>query len=611
MTDRKLRNIAIIAHVDHGKTTLVDKLLTQSNTFDERFKAEERMMDSNDLERERGITISSKNTAITWQDYHINIVDTPGHSDFGGEVERVLSMVDSVLLLVDAVDGPMPQTRFVTQKAFEQGLNPIVVVNKIDRPSARPDWVIDQVFDLFDRLGASEEQLDFSVIYASAIKGFASLDYPPNPKDTDMTALFETVIDKVPQPEVEADKPFQMQITALDYSSFLGAIGIGRIKQGSLSKNMTVSLINPKGEKRNVKIGQILGFHGLEKTEISDASAGDIVCVVGIEPIHISDTLCDIKSPQALPPLKVDEPTVSMTFRVNNSPTAGRDGKFVTSRLIGERLQKELIYNVALRVEDTDDASVFNVSGRGELHLSILIENMRREGFELCVGRPQVIFKEIDGVLCEPFEQLTVDVEEQHQGAVMENLGLRKGECVNMQPDGKGRIRLDYIIPSRGLLGFRTEFLTLTTGTGLWYSIFDEYAPFKGKKNEKIAQRNNGSLISNGAGKATAYSIFNLQKSGKFFIGHGEEVYEGMVLGIHSRDNDLVINVTKGKQLTNVRAAGTDENLVLTPPLKFDLEQAIELIKNDELVEVTPNHLRIRKKVLLETERKKYSRQAK
>lgn len=611
MDTQKLRNIAIIAHVDHGKTTLVDKLLMQSNTFDERFQPQERMMDSNDLEKERGITISAKNTAIKWQDYRINIVDTPGHADFGGEVERVLSMVDSVLLLVDAVDGPMPQTRFVTQKAFEQGLKPIVVINKIDRPQARPDWVIDQVFDLFDRLDANDEQLDFSIIYTSAIKGIASLHYPAKPEDTDMSCLFQCIIDMVSPPNVDIDGPLQMQITALDYSNFLGAIGIGRIKRGGITKNMMVSLIEPDGKKRHVKVGQILGFHGLERNEINSALAGDIVGVVGIDPISISDTLCDPKCPEPLTPLKVDEPTVSMTFCVNNSPTAGQDGQFVTSRLISDRLQKELIYNVALRVENTDDASVFKVSGRGELHLSVLIENMRREGFELCVGRPQVITKEIDGVLCEPFEQLTLDIEQQHQGTVMECLGLRRGECISMQPDNHGRTRLEYIIPSRGLLGFRTEFLTLTTGTGLWYSIFDQYAPFKGNKNEQLAQRNNGSLISNGVGKATAYSIFNLQKSGKFFIAPGEAVYEGMVLGIHSRDNDLVVNVTKGKQLTNIRAAGSDENIILTPPLKFDLDQAIELIKNDELVEITPNHLRIRKKLLSEIERKKHSRQAK
>lgn len=611
MKTEKLRNIAIIAHVDHGKTTLIDKLLMQSNTFDEHFKAEERMMDSNELEKERGITIQAKNTAIIWQDYRLNIVDTPGHADFGGEVERVLSMVDSVLLLVDAVDGPMPQTRFVTQKAFEQGLNPMVVINKIDRPSARPNWVIDQVFDLFDNLCANDQQLDFSIVYTSAIQGIASLHYPPRPEDKNMQALFQAMVDRVPPPEVDIDGALQMQITALDYSNFLGAIGIGKIKRGRMSKNMMASLVKPDGHKRNVKIGQIFGFHGLNKNEVEHATAGDIVGIVGIDPIHISDTLCDLQYPDPLPPLKVDEPTVSMTFCVNNSPTAGQDGEFVTSRLISDRLQKELIHNVALRVENTEDASVFKVSGRGELHLSILIENMRREGFELCVGRPQVITKIIDGVLCEPFEQLTLDIEKQHQGAVMECLGLRKGECVNMQSDNADRTRLDYTIPAHGLLGFRTEFLTLTTGTGLWYSIFDKYAPFKGTKGTEITGRNNGSLISNGVGKATAYAIFNLQKSGKFFIAPGEYVYEGMVLGIHSRDNDLVVNVTKGKQLTNIRAARSDENLILTPPLKFDLDQAIELMKNDELVEVTPNFLRIRKKLLSEIERKKQNRHPK
>ena len=596
----KLRNIAIIAHVDHGKTTLVDKLLSQSQTFDDRFQATDRMMDSNDLEKERGITISSKNTAINWGDYRINIVDTPGHADFGGEVERVLSMVDSVLLLVDAVDGPMPQTRFVTKKAFEQGLNPIVVINKIDRPSARPDWVIDQVFELFDQLGATEEQLDFPVIYASALGGYASED--DSVRDGNMTPMFEVIIDKAPAPKVDIDGPFQMQITSLDYSSFVGAIGIGRIERGFAKKNMQNALVTPDGSKRNVKIVQLLGFSGLERHEVNSATAGDIVGVVGIENISISDTLCDPSKIEPLPPLSVDEPTVSMAFRVNDSPFAGLNGKYITSRNIRERLDKELIYNVALRVENTDDSSEFLVSGRGELHLSILIETMRREGFELSVGRPQVILKELDGKVCEPFEELTVDVESVHQGSVMEKLGERKAELTNMTPDGKGRVKLDFIIPARGLIGFRTEFLTATTGTGLMYSSFDSYRP---QKEGKIGQRTNGSLISMNQGKSVAYAIFNLQKSGKFFVGHGEDVYEGMVVGINSRDKDLVINVLKGKQLTNVRASGTDEAVALIPKISLDLEQALEFIDDDELVEVTPSHIRIRKRLLTENQRKR------
>ena len=595
-----LRNIAIIAHVDHGKTTLVDKLLSQSQTFDDRFQATERMMDSNDLEKERGITISSKNTAIKWRDYRINIVDTPGHADFGGEVERVLSMVDSVLLLVDAVDGPMPQTRFVTKKAFEQGLNPIVVINKIDRPSARPDWVIDQVFDLFDQLGATEEQLDFPVIYASALGGYASED--DDVRDGDMTPMFEVIVNKVPAPNVDLDGPFQMQITSLDYSSFVGAIGIGRIERGIAKKNMQNVLVSPDGSKRNIKIVQLLSFNGLERHEVSSANAGDIVGIVGIENISISDTICDSTKVEALPPLSVDEPTVSMAFRVNDSPFAGLDGKYITSRNIRERLDKELIYNVALRVENTQDSSEFLVSGRGELHLSILIETMRREGFELSVGRPQVILKEIEGVICEPFEDLTVDVESVHQGSVMEKLGERKAELTNMTPDGKGRVKLDFMIPARGLIGFRTEFLTATTGTGLMYSTFDSYRP---QKEGKIGQRTNGSLISMNQGKSVAYAIFNLQKSGKFFVGHGEDIYEGMVVGINTRDKDLVINVMKGKQLTNVRASGTDEAVALTPKITLDLEQALEFIDDDELVEVTPNNIRIRKRLLTENQRKR------
>ena len=595
-----LRNIAIIAHVDHGKTTLVDKLLSQSQTFDERFQATDRMMDSNDLEKERGITISSKNTAIKWGDYRINIVDTPGHADFGGEVERVLSMVDSVLLLVDATDGPMPQTRFVTKKAFEQGLNPIVVINKIDRDSSRPDWVIDQVFELFDQLGATEEQLDFPVIYASALGGYASED--DSVRDGNMTPMFELIIDKAPAPKVDINGPFQMQITSLDYSSFVGAIGIGRIERGIAKKNMQNVLIAPDGSKRNVKIVQLLGFNGLDRHEVNSANAGDIVGIVGIENISISDTICDSSSVEALPPLSVDEPTVSMAFRVNDSPFAGLDGKYITSRNIRERLDKELIYNVALRVENTQDSSEFLVSGRGELHLSILIETMRREGFELSVGRPQVILKEVNGTICEPFEDLTVDVESVHQGSVMEKLGERKAELTNMTPDGKGRVKLDFIIPARGLIGFRTEFLTATTGTGLMYSSFDSYRP---QKDGKIGQRTNGSLISMNQGKSVAYAIFNLQKSGKFFVGHGEDIYEGMVVGINTRDKDLVINVMKGKQLTNVRASGTDEAVALTPKISLDLEQALEFIDDDELVEVTPHNIRIRKRLLTENQRKR------
>ncbi len=595
-----LRNIAIIAHVDHGKTTLVDKLLSQSQTFDERFQATDRMMDSNDLEKERGITISSKNTAINWGEYRINIVDTPGHADFGGEVERILSMVDSVLLLVDAVDGPMPQTRFVTKKAFEQGLNPIVVINKIDRPSARPDWVIDQVFELFDQLDATEEQLDFPVIYASALGGYASED--DSIRDGDMTPMFEVIIDQAPAPNVDLDGPFQMQITSLDYSSFVGAIGIGRIERGVAKKNMQNVLIAPDGSKRNIKIVQLLSFNGLERHEINSANAGDIVGIVGIENISISDTICEPSKIDPLPPLSVDEPTVSMAFRVNDSPFAGLDGKYITSRNIRERLDKELIYNVALRVENTQDSSEFLVSGRGELHLSILIETMRREGFELSVGRPQVILKEIDGIVCEPFEELTVDVESTHQGSVMEKLGERKAELTNMSPDGKGRVKLDFIIPARGLIGFRTEFLTATTGTGLMYSSFDSYKP---QKDGKIGQRTNGSLISMNQGKSVAYAIFNLQKSGKFFVGHGEDLYEGMVVGINARNKDLVINVMKGKQLTNVRASGSDEAVALTPKISLDLEQALEFIDDDELVEVTPNHISIRKRLLTENQRKR------
>jgi GTP-binding protein len=596
----KLRNIAIIAHVDHGKTTLVDKLLEQSETFEERFESTDRMMDSNDLEKERGITISSKNTAIKWKDYHINIVDTPGHADFGGEVERVLSMVDSVLLLVDAQEGPMPQTRFVTKKAFDQGLNPIVVINKIDKDAARPDWVIDQVFELFDQLGATDEQLDFPVIYASSINGYASLE--DDVRSGDMTPMFEVIVDKVKAPEVDINAPLQMQITALDYSSFVGAIGIGRITRGTIKKNQQVVVVDANGVERKAKIANLQGFLGLDKVEVKSSEAGNIVCITGIEGLSISDTVCDPETIEALPPLSVDEPTVSMAFRVNDSPFAGQDGKFITSRNIRDRLDKELIYNVALRVENTQDPSEFIVSGRGELHLSILIETMRREGFELAVGRPQVILKEIDGVICEPFEDLTIDVESQHQGTVMEKLGERKADLTNMAPDGNGRVKLEFNIPARGLIGFRTEFLTATTGTGLMNSTFDAYKP---QKTGEIGQRSNGSLISMNQGKAVAYAIFNLQKSGKFFVEHNTDVYEGMVVGIHARDKDLVINVMKGKQLTNVRASGTDEAVSLTPAIKLDLEQALEFIDDDELVEVTPHSTRIRKRLLKEVERKR------
>lgn len=602
----KLRNIAIIAHVDHGKTTLVDQLLRQSGTIEERDQVGvERIMDSNDQEKERGITITSKNTAVKWKDYRINIVDTPGHADFGGEVERILSMVDCVLLLVDAVDGPMPQTRFVTQKAFELGLKPIVVINKVDRPSARPDWVVDQTFDLFDRLGATDEQLDFPIVYASALKGFASLDLNTIEESNDMEVLFQTIVDKVSPPDVSQDGPFQMQIVSLDYSTYVGVIGIGRIKRGQIKTNMAVTIIDREGNKRNGRILQLLGFMGLDRTEVPEAFAGNIVAITGIDKLKISDTICDPACVEALPPVAVDEPTVTMTFQVNKSPFAGRDGKFLTSRQIGERLEQELIHNVALRVEPTEDPDKFKVSGRGELHLSVLIETMRREGYELGVSRPEVIVKEVDGVLQEPYEQLTVDVEEAHQGAVMETLGERGGTLENMMPDGKGRVRIDYIIPARGLIGLRTQFMTATSGTGLMYKVFDHYGPVK---SGGLAVRNNGVLISNGMGKCLAYALFNLQERGRLFVGHGDEVYEGSVIGIHSRNNDLVVNPLKAKQLTNIRAAGTDENLLLVPPIKMSLEQALEFIDDDELVEVTPNFIRVRKKELKEHERKRSSR---
>ncbi len=599
----KLRNIAIIAHVDHGKTTLVDELLQQSGTLVQRGEAAERIMDSNDLEKERGITILSKNTAIKWNDYRINIVDTPGHADFGGEVERIMSMVDSVLLLVDAVDGPMPQTRFVTQKAFAQGLKPVVVVNKIDRPGARPDWVIDQIFDLFDKLGATDEQLDFPVIYASALNGYASED--DSVREGDMEPLFKAIVEHVDHPQVEIEGPTQMQVTSLDYSSYVGAIAVGRVSRGKIQKNQQLVSIDTEGKTHRVKVGQVLGYMGLERTEVEEATAGDIIAITGIGEPNISDTLCDPDHVEALPPLTVDEPTVNMTFQVNTSPFAGKEGKFVTSRQILERLEKELIHNVALRVEQLDDADKFKVSGRGELHLSVLIETMRREGFEMAVSRPEVIMKEVDGVMMEPYENLTVDIEEEHQGAIMERLGERKAEMRDMQLDGAGRVRIDFYIPSRGLIGFQTEFMTATSGSGLIYHTFDAYGPaFKGK----LAQRHSGVLISNGTGKALGYALFNFQERGRLFIGHGVEVYEGMVIGIHARDNDLTVNPLKGKQLTNVRASGTDENIQLSPPIVMTLEQSLEFIDDDELVEVTPESIRIRKKYLTENERKRASR---
>ena len=598
-----LRNIAIIAHVDHGKTTLVDALLRQSGTLERKELDSERIMDSNDQEKERGITILAKNTAINWNGYHINIVDTPGHADFGGEVERVMSMVDSVLLLVDAVDGPMPQTRFVTQKAFQAGLRPIVVVNKIDRPGARPDWVIDQVFDLFDSLGATEEQLDFPFVYASAINGIAGLD--PEEMAEDLTPLFQTIVDRVPTPEVDLDGPFQMQISALDYNSFLGVIGIGRIRRGKIKANSPVIAIDAEGKKRNGRILKIMGHHGLQRVEVADAQAGDIVCISGFDPLFISDTLCDPQNVEAMTPLTVDEPTVSMTFQVNDSPFAGKEGKFVTSRNIKERLEKELLHNVALRVEEGDSADKFKVSGRGELHLSVLIETMRREGFELGISRPEVVIKEVDGEKQEPYENVTIDIEEDHQGAVMEQMGLRKGDLSNMVPDGKGRVRLEYTIPARGLIGFRNSFLTLTSGSGIMTSTFSHYGPIKAGE---VGQRQNGVLVSMATGKALTYSLETLQDRGKLFLEPGQEIYEGQLAGIHSRDNDLVINPTKGKKLDNMRASGKDETIQLFPPVKFTLEQALEFIDDDELVEVTPKSIRLRKKVLNENERKRASK---
>jgi GTP-binding protein len=599
----KLRNIAIIAHVDHGKTTLVDQLLRQSGTLDVRKAAPERVMDSNPLERERGITILAKNTAIRWRDYRINIVDTPGHADFGGEVERVLSMVDSVLLLVDAVDGPMPQTRFVTQKAFAHGLRPIVVINKIDRDEARPGWVLDQTFDLFDKLGASEAQLDFPVVYASALRGFAGNE--PTQLAADMTPLFEAIVAHCPPPDVDENGPLQLQVSQLDYSSYVGSIGIGRIKRGRIRRNSPVTVVDRDGKARNERIIQVLGFLGLDRIEVEEASAGDIVAFAGIERPEISDTICDPGSPQALPPLVVDEPTISMTFEVNTSPFCGKEGKFVTSRQIRERLLREVMHNVALRVEETEDPDKFRVFGRGELHLGVLLENMRREGYELAVSRPRVVVKEIDGQQCEPYETLAVDLDESSQGAVMQALGERGAQLTGMQPDGKGRVRLDYVVPSRGLIGFQTDFRTLTSGTGLMHHIFDHFGPVL---QREIGQRQNGVLVSNAQGKALAYALFNLQERGKLMIGHGDEVYEGQVVGIHSRDNDLVVNPLKAKKLTNIRAAGRDENIILVPPIRYTLEQAMEFIADDELVEVTPSQIRLRKRALKEHERKRAGR---
>jgi GTP-binding protein len=601
----KIRNIAIIAHVDHGKTTLVDQLLRQSGTLASRNDMQERVLDSNDLERERGITILAKNTALEWNGYRINIIDTPGHADFGGEVERVLSMADSVLLLVDAVDGPMPQTRFVTQKALARGLRPIVVINKIDRDGARPHWVLDRTFDLFDRLGASDEQLDFPVVYTSAKLGYSGLD--THCAGGNMHVLLETIVRHVPAPAVDPDGPFQMQISALDYNNYLGVIGIGRITRGHVASNTPVVIIGEGGNRRRGRVLQLFRLLGLERCEIDEASAGDIIAVSGMDELDISDTLCNPDHADALPALKVDEPTLTMTFQINDSPFNGRDGKYVTSRQIRERLQKELKHNVSLRVEETDDPDKFRVAGRGELHLSILIENMRREGYEFSVSRPEVVFREEGGQRLEPYEQLTVDMEEQYQGAVMEMLGKRGGELLDMLPDGKGRVRLDYSIPARGIIGFRTEYLTATAGTGLLYHVFDRYGPFRKSISN---QRVNGVLISNGEGKALAYALFNLQERGQLLVEPGTEVYAGMIIGIHSRDNDLVVNPLKGKQLTNIRAAGKDDNVLLTPPLKLSLERAMGFINDDELVEVTPSSIRLRKKLLNEHERKRASREA-
>ena len=607
MTDTPLglRNIAIIAHVDHGKTTLVDKLLNQSGTLGRRDEAAVRVMDSNDLERERGITILAKNTAVRWGDFYINIVDTPGHADFGGEVERILSMVDSVLLLVDAVEGPMPQTRFVTAKALALGLRPIVVINKVDRNGARPEWALDQTFDLFDRLDATDEQLDFPVVYASALEGWASLASAE--RGSDMAPLFQTIVDFVPPPEVDRDGPFQLQVSALNYSSYVGVIGIGRVQRGRIARNSAVTVVDAAGETHNERILQLFGFHGLERIEWDEAVAGQIIAFTGLTELHISDTVCAPDKVDALPALVVDEPTMTMTFQVNDSPFAGREGKFVTSRNLGERLQQELIHNVALRVEPTDDPDKFKVSGRGELHLGILIENMRREGYELAISRPEVILKTIDGKTLEPWQTLTLDFEDAYQGAVMEKLGARRGKLQDMRSDGKGRTQLEYLIPTRGLIGFRSEFLTGTSGTGLMYHAFDHYGP---KLDVVLGRRSTGVLVSMADGKALGYSLFNLQDRGALFIAPNVEVYEGMVIGQHVRASDLTVNPTKGKQLTNIRASGTDENIMLTPPIQTTLEYALEFINDDELVEVTPKSIRVRKRHLKEHERRKASRAA-
>ena len=591
MSIKKLRNVAIIAHVDHGKTTLVDKLLQQSGTLDRKNMGTERIMDSDDQEKERGITILAKNTAISWNDHRINIVDTPGHADFGGEVERVLSMVDSVLLLVDAVDGPMPQTRFVTQKAFDQGLNPILVINKVDRPGARPDWVLDQVFDLFDRLGGNDEQLDFPVIYASALNGVAGLDEDAMAED--MAPLLDLILEKVEPPEVNDEGALQMQISALDYNSYVGVIGIGRITRGKIKPNEQVIIVGSDASERKGRVLQVMGYNGLERVEVDQAQAGDIICITGIDKLNISDTLCSPDEIEALPPLSVDEPTVSMTFQVNNSPFAGREGKYISSRNLKERLEQELIHNVALRVEQGDSPDKFKVSGRGELHLSVLIENMRREDYELGVSKPEVIQKEVNGEVHEPFEQIVIDIEDQHQGSIMEEMGQRKADLQNMEPDGKGRIKLEFLAPSRGMIGFRSSFLTMTSGTGIMTSVFDHYGK---AKDGELAKRQNGVLVSMAAGKTLAYSLFNLQERGRMFVGHGKDIYIGQIVGLHSRDNDLPVNPTKAKQLTNIRAAGTDENLILTPHIEHTLEQALEFVEDDELVEVTPASIRLRKK---------------
>ena len=595
----RLRNIAIIAHVDHGKTTLIDRLLRQSSSLDSRAVLPERAMDTNELERERGITILSKNTAITWRDWRINIVDTPGHADFGGEVERVLSMVDSVLLLVDAVEGPMPQTRFVTHKAFAHGFTPLVVINKMDRDGARPHWVLDRTFELFDRLDASDEQLDFPVIYASALEGYASTD--PDVRSGDTDPLFEAIVSHVPAPKVDNDGPLQLQVSSLDYNPYVGVLGIGRVARGRVDTNSPITIVRPDGSTRAGKLLELYGFDGLERNRIEAADAGDIVLFSGIEDLKISETICAREHPEPLPALQVDEPTISMVFQVNKSPFAGRDGKFLTSRQVSERLDQELKHNVALRVESTADPDKFRVSGRGELHLSVLIETMRREGFELAVSRPEVIERDVDGVRCEPWEQLTVDFKDDYQGAVMSRLAERKGELLTTIPDGRGRVRLDYRIPARGLIGFRTEYLTATAGTGLLYHVFDAYDQ---RAPGEIGQRNNGAMVSVANGKALGYSLFNLQNRGELLIGHGEEVYEGMIVGVNSRKQDLPVNPTKGKQLTNIRAAGSDENIILTPQLRFSLEQALEFIDDDELVEVTPASIRLRKKLLSDGERR-------